>query len=183
VDSNPRSPCGGWRLGLLPRSYGKFRRANCGSHLTHRRRKTDSNPRSPVRETSIFEAPLVRHNLPASAREIEVSNTFPSATESVSGMSSAAVRRRIGRHGVVVSAQGSGYDRDQRHRAGNRRFTTTRHTGRRRQAVVAPGNAVTLGQLLERSGAAADELRKPRAPPRNRLDQRRITSRAVLVRR
>jgi hypothetical protein len=171
VDSNPRSPCGGWRLGLLPRSYGKFRRANCGSHLTHRRRKTDSNPRSPVRETSIFEAPLVRHNLPASAREIEVSNTFPSATESVSGMSSAAVRRRIGRH------------RDQRHRAGNRRFTTTRHTGRRRQAVVAPGNAVTLGQLLERSGAAADELRKPRAPPRNRLDQRRITSRAVLVRR
>ena len=27
VDSNPRSPCGGWRLGLLPRSYGKFRRA------------------------------------------------------------------------------------------------------------------------------------------------------------
>src|ERR1700739_3986888 len=33
-------------------------------------------------------------------------------------------------------------------------------------ANVAPGNAVTLGQLLERSGAAADELLKPRAPPR-----------------
>src|ERR1700730_7734868 len=48
-------------------------------------------------------------------------------------------------------------------------------------ANVAPGNAVTLGQLLERSGAAADELLKPRAPPRNRLDQRRITSRAVLL--
>src|SRR5437879_1531134 len=50
-------------------------------------------------------------------------------------------------------------------------------------ANVAPGNAVTLGQLLERSGAAADELLKPRAPPRNRLDQRRIKSRAVLLRR
>src|SRR4029078_11386554 len=50
-------------------------------------------------------------------------------------------------------------------------------------ANVAPGNAVTLGQLLERSGAAADELLKPRASPRNRLDQRRITSRAVLLRR
>src|SRR5580698_7059070 len=49
---------------------------------------------------------------------------------------------------------------------------------------VAPGDAVTLGQLLERWGAAADdELLKPRAPPRNRLDQRRITSRAVLLRR
>jgi hypothetical protein len=30
-------------LGLLRRSYGKFRRANCGSHLTRRRRKADSN--------------------------------------------------------------------------------------------------------------------------------------------
>src|SRR5947209_5589507 len=50
-------------------------------------------------------------------------------------------------------------------------------------ANVAPGNAVTLGQLLERSGAAGGELLKPRAPPRNRLDQRRITSRAVLLRR
>src|ERR1700719_2156972 len=50
-------------------------------------------------------------------------------------------------------------------------------------ANVAPGNTVTLGQFLERTGAAADELLKPRAPPRNRLDQRRITSRAVLLRR
>src|ERR1700747_3360769 len=50
-------------------------------------------------------------------------------------------------------------------------------------ADVAPGNAVTLGQLLERSGAAGGELLKPRAPPRNRLDQRRITLRAVLLRR
>src|SRR4051794_34627506 len=40
-------------------------------------------------------------------------------------------------------------------------------------ADVAPGNAVTLGQLLERSGAAGGELLKPRAPPRNRLDQGR----------
>ena len=47
MDSNPRSPCGGWRLGLLPRSYGKFRRPNCGSHLTPRWRERDSNPRSP----------------------------------------------------------------------------------------------------------------------------------------
>src|SRR5437763_1635961 len=50
-------------------------------------------------------------------------------------------------------------------------------------ANVAPGNAVTLGQLLERSGTADRERLKPRAPPRNRLDQRRITSRAVLLRR
>jgi hypothetical protein len=39
-------------------------------------------------------------------------------------------------------------------------------------ANVAPGNAVTLGQLVERSGAAGGELLKPRARPRNRLDQR-----------
>src|SRR6201982_4085592 len=48
-------------------------------------------------------------------------------------------------------------------------------------ANVAPGNAVTLGQLVERTGAAGGELLKPCAPPRNRLDQRRITSRAVLL--
>src|ERR1700726_1518524 len=48
LPSTPRSPCGGWRLGLLPRSYGKSRRANCGSHLTHRLREQDSNPRSPA---------------------------------------------------------------------------------------------------------------------------------------
>src|SRR5437762_11073305 len=50
-------------------------------------------------------------------------------------------------------------------------------------ANIAPGSAITLGQLLERSGAAGGELLKPRAPARNRLDQRRITSRAVLLRR
>ena len=50
-------------------------------------------------------------------------------------------------------------------------------------ANVAPGNAVTLGQLVERTGAAADELLKPRAPARNRLDQCRITSRAAVLRR
>jgi hypothetical protein len=48
-------------------------------------------------------------------------------------------------------------------------------------ANVAPRNAVTFGQLVERSGAADGELLKPRAPPRNRLDQGRITSRAVLL--
>src|SRR6202043_2593468 len=50
-------------------------------------------------------------------------------------------------------------------------------------ANVAPANALTLGQLLERSCAAGGELLEPRAPARNRLDQRRITSRAVLLRR
>src|SRR5207248_9945505 len=45
-------------------------------------------------------------------------------------------------------------------------------------ANVAPGNAVTFGQLLERPGAANRDLLKPRAPPRNRLDQRWITCRA-----
>src|SRR3954449_12427243 len=48
-------------------------------------------------------------------------------------------------------------------------------------ANVAPGNAVTLGQVLERSGPAGGELLKPRAPPRNRLDQSRVTSRAVVL--
>src|SRR5947207_15642134 len=48
-------------------------------------------------------------------------------------------------------------------------------------ANVAPGDAISLCQLLERSGAAGGEFLKPRAPPRNRLDQRRITSRAVLL--
>src|ERR1700716_3295156 len=48
-------------------------------------------------------------------------------------------------------------------------------------ANVAPGNAVTLGQLLKRSGAAGGELLKPCAPPRDRLDQSRITSRAMLL--
>src|SRR5260221_7924772 len=48
-------------------------------------------------------------------------------------------------------------------------------------ANVAPRNAITLGQLLERSGTAGGELLKPRAPARNRRDQRRVTSRAVLL--
>src|SRR5271168_1458764 len=48
-------------------------------------------------------------------------------------------------------------------------------------ANIAPGNAVTLGQLLERSGAAGGELLKPHTPPSNRLDQRRITFRAVVL--
>jgi hypothetical protein len=42
-------------------------------------------------------------------------------------------------------------------------------------ANLAPGNAVTLGQILERSGAADRELLKPHAPPRNRRDHGRIT--------
>src|SRR5437762_538195 len=37
-------------------------------------------------------------------------------------------------------------------------------------ANVAPGNPVTPGQLLERSGATNRELLKPRSPLRNRLD-------------
>ena len=45
-----------------------------------------------------------------------------------------------------------------------------------KSANVAPGNAVTLGQLLKRSGVAGGELLKPCAPPRNRLDQSRVTS-------
>src|SRR4051812_44262700 len=48
-------------------------------------------------------------------------------------------------------------------------------------ANVAPGNAVTLGQLLKRPGAAGGELLKPCAPSRNPLDQSRVTSRAVLL--
>src|SRR5438067_1753383 len=48
-------------------------------------------------------------------------------------------------------------------------------------ANIASGNAVTLGQLLERSGAAGRELLKPCAAARDCLDQRRITSRAVLL--
>src|SRR5436190_1765173 len=48
-------------------------------------------------------------------------------------------------------------------------------------ANVAPGNALTLGQLLERSGAASGELLKPGTPARNRSDQRRITPRAAVL--
>ena len=48
-------------------------------------------------------------------------------------------------------------------------------------ANVAPGNTVTLGQFLERSGSAGGKLLKPRAPPRNRLAEGRITSRAAVL--
>ena len=44
---------------------------------------------------------------------------------------------------------------------------------------VAPGDVVTLGQFLERSGTTGGELLKPRAPAGDRPDQRRITSRSV----
>ena len=40
---------------------------------------------------------------------------------------------------------------------------------------VAPGDVVTLGQFLERSGTTGGELLKPRAPAGDRPDQRRIT--------
>src|SRR6201989_2014561 len=43
-------------------------------------------------------------------------------------------------------------------------------------ANVAPGNAVTLGQHLERSGTAGGELLKARAPPRHRPDPSRGAS-------
>jgi hypothetical protein len=39
-------------------------------------------------------------------------------------------------------------------------------------ANIAPGDAFTLGQILERSGAAGGELLKPRAPARNRCRHR-----------
>src|ERR1700719_4231866 len=48
-------------------------------------------------------------------------------------------------------------------------------------ANVSPANAVTLGQLVERTGTAGGELLKPCAPARNRLDQGRITSRAAVL--
>jgi hypothetical protein len=44
---------------------------------------------------------------------------------------------------------------------------------------VAAGDAIAIGQLLERSGAARREFLKPGAPARDRLDQRRITSRLL----
>jgi len=46
---------------------------------------------------------------------------------------------------------------------------------------VAPGDVVTLGQFLERSGTTGGELLKPHAPAGDRPDQRRITSRSVDV--
>src|SRR6516165_4149922 len=46
---------------------------------------------------------------------------------------------------------------------------------------VAPADAVAFGQLLQRSRAAADQLVKPHASACNRLDQRRIASRRMIV--
>ena len=46
-------------------------------------------------------------------------------------------------------------------------------------ADVAPGDAVTLGQGLQRRRAAGGQLVKPRAPARDRLEQRRSAFRAV----
>jgi hypothetical protein len=71
------------------------------SSRTLRWRETDSNPRSPLRETSIFEAPLVRHNLPASATEIKV----PPPLRSVSGdvFRSCPVSYRPARRGSLRS--------------------------------------------------------------------------------
>jgi hypothetical protein len=40
---------------------------------------------------------------------------------------------------------------------------------------------VTPGQFLQRSGAAAGEFLKPGASAQDRLDQHRVTSRAVLL--
>src|SRR5437870_5364409 len=45
---------------------------------------------------------------------------------------------------------------------------------------IATGDAVALGQLPQRSGASGGELLEPRAPARERLDQRGVTSRAVV---
>src|SRR5215469_13849985 len=45
---------------------------------------------------------------------------------------------------------------------------------------MAPGDAVTLGQHLQRERSTGDQLVKPHAPARECLDQRRIASRAVV---
>src|SRR5438270_5802919 len=46
---------------------------------------------------------------------------------------------------------------------------------------VATRDAVAIGQVLQRSGAAGRQLLKPGAPARDRLDQRRITSRGLVL--
>ena len=46
---------------------------------------------------------------------------------------------------------------------------------------VAPGDAVALGQILQRSGAAGGQVLKPCVPACDRLDQRRITFRGMVV--
>src|SRR5215475_2097536 len=46
---------------------------------------------------------------------------------------------------------------------------------------VTPADAVALGQLFERSGTPGGQLVKPRAPTHDRLDQRRITPRGLML--
>ena len=58
---------------------------------------------------------------------------------------------------------------------------TTYASEANKTANVASSDPVTPSQLLERSGAADGEFLKPSAAARNRLDQRRITCRAVLL--
>src|SRR6266849_3450651 len=45
---------------------------------------------------------------------------------------------------------------------------------------IATGDAVALGQFPQRSGASGGKLLEPRAPARDRLDQRGVTYRAVV---
>src|SRR5439155_10630826 len=46
---------------------------------------------------------------------------------------------------------------------------------------IATGDAVALGQFPQRSGASGGKLLEPGTPARDRLDQRGVTSRAVVV--
>src|SRR5499433_3301865 len=46
---------------------------------------------------------------------------------------------------------------------------------------VTPADAVALGQLFERSDTPGGQLLKPPAPTHDRLDQRRITSRGLIL--
>ena len=45
---------------------------------------------------------------------------------------------------------------------------------------IATGDAVALGQFPQRSGVSSGKLLEPRAPARDRLDQRGVTSRAFV---
>src|SRR6266851_2077011 len=46
---------------------------------------------------------------------------------------------------------------------------------------IATGDAVALGQFPQRSGASGGQLLEPRPPARDRLDQRAVTSRSVVL--
>src|SRR5215813_2140145 len=46
---------------------------------------------------------------------------------------------------------------------------------------ITPADAVALGQLFERSGTPRRQFLKPRAPTHDRLDQRRVTSRGLIL--